>query len=120
MHVALAAYGITKGDEVITTPYTYIATVEAFEYVGARPVLVDVEDDFNISIERIKFALTKKTKVDTWHIRRHAIVKKYNEAFSQIRGLIVPKEFECTQHAWHLYILKINLEYFVINRDEMI
>ena len=251
MHVALAAYGITKGDEVITTPYTYIATVEAIEYVGARPVLVDINDDFNISIDRIKFALTKKTraiipvhiagnpcnmevlrsfadenslfllqdaahgiesywngkhvsefgdvaafsfyatknittageggmlvtnnesiakrsrrlvlhginkdayqrylvggtwkyevvelgfkynmtdvaasmgrvqlkKVDTWHIRRNAIVKKYNEAFSQIRGLIVPKEFECTQHAWHLYILRINLEYFVINRDEMI
>ena len=251
MHVALSAYGITKDDEVITTPYTFIATVEAIEYVGAIPVLVDVDDDFNISIDMIKSALTKKTRaiipvhiagnpcnmevlrsfadenslfllqdaahaiesywngkhvsefgdvaafsfyatknittageggmlvtnnesiakrsrrlvlhginkdayqryivggkwkyevvelgfkynmtdvaasmgrvqlkrVDTWHIQRQTIVAKYNEVFSQLRGLIVPKEYECTQHAWHLYILRINPENFVINRDEMV
>jgi len=62
MHIALAAKGIGAGDEVITTPYTFIATVEAIEYVGATPVLVDVSDDANISVRAIKQAITPKTR----------------------------------------------------------
>ncbi len=63
LHLALLALNIGKGDEVITTPMTFVATVNAILYVGARPVLVDIkEDSLNIDPEKIKKAVSKKTK----------------------------------------------------------
>jgi perosamine synthetase len=63
LHVALLAHGIGAGDEVITTPFTFIASVNAILYVGARPVFVDIEEDtFNINPELIEAAITPKTK----------------------------------------------------------
>ncbi|MBA3582352.1 MAG: DegT/DnrJ/EryC1/StrS family aminotransferase [Gammaproteobacteria bacterium] len=63
LHLALLAAGIGAGDEVITTPFTFIATAEAICYVGATPVFVDIEaDTFNISVNAIAKAITKKTK----------------------------------------------------------
>jgi len=63
LHIALLAAGIGKGDEVITTPFTFIATANAILFVGAKPVFVDVrEDDFNIDVEKVKEAITKRTK----------------------------------------------------------
>ena len=61
--LALKWYGVGKGDEVIIPAYTYAATALAVIHVGATPVMVDVENDFNISIEKIKNAITEKTKV---------------------------------------------------------
>ncbi len=54
--------GIGKGDEVIIPAYTYCATALAVMHVGATPVMVDVEPDFNISPQKIKDAITPKTK----------------------------------------------------------
>lgn len=54
--------GVQPGDEVIIPAYTYSATALAVIHAGATPVLVDVADDFNISIGSIKKAITKKTK----------------------------------------------------------
>ena len=63
LHLALLAAGIKRGDEVITTPFTFIATAEAISYVGALPVFVDIDpDSFNIDITKIGPAVTKKTK----------------------------------------------------------
>ncbi|MDD5369859.1 MAG: DegT/DnrJ/EryC1/StrS family aminotransferase, partial [Anaerolineaceae bacterium] len=63
LHVALLAHGIGVGDEVITTPFTFIASVNAILYVGARPVFVDIEEDtFNLNPELIEAAITPKTK----------------------------------------------------------
>ncbi len=63
LHVALLAHGLEPGDEVITTPFTFMASVNAILYPGARPVFVDIEDDtFNINPRLIEAAITPKTK----------------------------------------------------------
>ena len=62
LHLALLAAGIGAGDEVITTAFTFIATAEAIDYVGAVPVFVDIEpDSFNIDPAKIEAAITDKT-----------------------------------------------------------
>lgn len=63
IHLSINAFGIGEGDEVITTPFTFFATVEAILYTGARPVFVDVErDTFNIDAGQIETKITDKTK----------------------------------------------------------
>lgn len=54
--------GVKKDDEVIVPAYTYCATALAVLHAGAKPVMVDVGDDFNISVEAIREAITSKTK----------------------------------------------------------
>lgn len=63
LHLALLAAGITRGDEVITTPFTFIATAEAASYIGAVPVFVDIDPvTYNIDVTKIEAAITKKTR----------------------------------------------------------
>jgi len=63
LHVALLAHGVGEGDEVITTPFTFIASVNSIIYTGARPVFVDIEQEtFNINPALIEAAITPKTK----------------------------------------------------------
>ena len=63
LHLALLAEGITSGDEVITSAFTFIATAEAIKYVGATPVFVDIDaKTFNITAENIEKAITPQTK----------------------------------------------------------
>ena len=60
--LSLKALGIDKGDEVITTPYTFYATIGAIVTAGATPVFVDVGPDYNIDPEKIEKAITPSTK----------------------------------------------------------
>ncbi len=63
LHLSIEALGIGPGDEVITTPFTFFATVEAILYTGACPVFVDIEPDtFNIDVEQIEENITEKTR----------------------------------------------------------
>lgn len=63
IEIALRACGIGCGDEVITTPYTFMATATSILYVNAIPIFVDIEPDtYNIDPEKIEKAITEKTK----------------------------------------------------------
>jgi len=63
LHLALLAHDIGKGDEVITTPFTFIATSNSILFTGARPVFVDIEEEtFNIDPDRIQERITGKTR----------------------------------------------------------
>ena len=60
--MSLWALGIKKGDEVITTPISFIASAGAIVHVGAKPVFVDIQDDLNINPNLIEKSITNKTK----------------------------------------------------------
>jgi dTDP-4-amino-4,6-dideoxygalactose transaminase len=63
LHLALLAAGIGPGDEVITVPFTFVATVAAIVYTGARPVLVDIDPrSYTIDVTQIERAITRRTK----------------------------------------------------------
>ncbi len=63
LHLSLLALGIGRGDEVIMPSYVCASLLDAVNYVGARPIVVDVDyDTFNISAKEAKRRLTKKTK----------------------------------------------------------
>jgi len=63
LHIALLAHDIGPGDEVITTPFTFISTVNAILFVGAKPVFVDIEEEtFNINPALIEAAVTPRTR----------------------------------------------------------
>ncbi|MEJ2372345.1 MAG: DegT/DnrJ/EryC1/StrS family aminotransferase [Sulfurimonas sp.] len=61
--LALMAIGIKSGDEVITTPFTFIATAETIAILGAKPVFVDIDEQtYNIEPSKIEAKITSKTK----------------------------------------------------------
>lgn len=62
LFLSLKALDVGEGDEVITTPYTFFATIGAIATTGARPVFVDANWDYNIDPTKIEAAITKKTK----------------------------------------------------------
>jgi dTDP-4-amino-4,6-dideoxygalactose transaminase len=63
LHLALLAAGVGPGDEVITVPFTFVATVSAIHYTGARPVFVDIDPrSFNMDPAGLEAAITEKTK----------------------------------------------------------
>ncbi len=63
LHLIIRALGIRKGDEVITTPFSFVASANCILYEGAKPVFVDIKnDDFNINPELIEKYINSKTK----------------------------------------------------------
>jgi UDP-2-acetamido-2-deoxy-ribo-hexuluronate aminotransferase len=97
LHLAVRALGIGAGDEVITTPFTFFATVEAIMYVGARPVFADIEPDtMNIDPESVERLITKKTKaIMPVHIFGHPADMDRIMGLSKAHGLKVIED--CAQ-----------------------
>ena len=60
--MSLSQLKLKKGSEIIISPLTYVATISAILHVGARPVFVDVGEDFNLDVDQIEKKITKKTK----------------------------------------------------------
>ncbi len=63
LHLALLAAGVGRGDEVITVPFTFVATVSAIDYTGATPVFVDIDpSSFTMDATQLEAAITDRTK----------------------------------------------------------
>ena len=66
VHLALEAIGLRRGEEVITTPYTFAATAEVIRYFDARPVFVDIDrETLNIKPDLIEKAVTPRTRASS-------------------------------------------------------
>jgi len=64
LHLALEAVGVGAGDKVITTTYTFTATAEVIRYLGADPILIDIEPDtFNMSPEKLRQAIAENDNI---------------------------------------------------------
>ncbi len=89
LHLALAASGIGEGDEVITTAFTFIATVEAIRYVGAKPVFVDIDPNtFNLCLDGLESALSEKTTaIVPVHLFGQPVDMVFLKNFCQDHGL---------------------------------
>jgi dTDP-4-amino-4,6-dideoxygalactose transaminase len=105
LHLSLRALGIREGDEVITSPFTFIATAEAITYVGARPVFADIDQHtFNIDPARIKEKITERTKaIIPVHLFGASVdmdaimdIAKRHDQRSGIRGNV--RRCSCGQH----------------------
>jgi dTDP-4-amino-4,6-dideoxygalactose transaminase len=63
LHLALLACGIKQGDEVITSPFTFVATTEVIKHCGAKPVFADIDPKtYNIDASQIEAKISRKTK----------------------------------------------------------
>jgi UDP-2-acetamido-2-deoxy-ribo-hexuluronate aminotransferase len=97
LHLALDAIGIGEGDEVITTPFTFFATVEAILYTGATPVFIDIEPDtMNLDPGRIEGSITRRTKaIIPVHIFGHPADMERIQAIAKEHSLSVIED--CAQ-----------------------
>ncbi len=62
LHLSLLAAGVGPGDEVITVAHTFVASVAVIVHCGATPILVDVQEDFNMNIAQVEQAISPRTK----------------------------------------------------------
>ncbi len=91
LFLILAAAGIGKGDEVITTPFTFFATAESIAHVGAKPVFVDIEPGtYNMDVAKVEAAITPNTKaIMPVHIFGQCVDMDALNAIAEKHGLIV-------------------------------
>jgi dTDP-4-amino-4,6-dideoxygalactose transaminase len=97
LYLALRALQIGTGDEVITTPFTFIATAEVITAVGAKPVFVDIDaKTFNLDLTQLPAAITKRTKaIIPVHLFGQPVDMTYLMAIAQERGVAVIED--CAQ-----------------------
>ena len=100
LHLALLAAGVGAGDEVITTPFTFVATAAAILYAGARPVYVDIDPEtYNLDPARIAAAITPRTKaIVPVHLFGHPADMDPILEIARRRGLVVIED-ACQAHA---------------------
>ena len=91
LHLALLAAGVGTGDEVITVPMTFVATVAAIEHAGARPVFVDIESAYKtMDVEKLSNAITSKTKaILPVHLHGQACDMDPIQDLAEKHGLVV-------------------------------
>jgi len=91
LHTGLVALGVRRGDEVITTPMTFAASVNVIEHVGAHPVLVDVEPDtLNLDPREVERACTPRTRaILPVHYSGHPVDLDLLREIARARGLAI-------------------------------
>lgn len=94
LHLALEALGVGPGDEVLVPTWTFTATAEVVRYVGADPVLVDVEPDtLNLDLDQAKATITERTRaVMPVHFAGLPVDRNRLEQFAQAHGLGVVED----------------------------
>ena len=99
LHLALLAAKVGHGDEVITVPFTFVATVAAIEYCGAKPVLVDIDPrTFTMDPTAIEAAITEKTKaIIPVHLYGHPADMDPIRDIAERHGLVVIED-ACQAH----------------------
>ncbi|MEB3359657.1 MAG: DegT/DnrJ/EryC1/StrS family aminotransferase [Synechococcales bacterium] len=97
LYLALRAFGIGPGDEVITTPFTFIATAETITAVGATPVFVDIDPHtLNLDVSQIELAVTDRTRaIVPVHLFGQPVDMTALMAIAQAHGLLVIED--CAQ-----------------------
>lgn len=100
LHVSLLAHGIGAGDEVITSPFTFIASSNSILFCGAKPVFADIEyDTFNIDPEKILEKITSKTKaILPVHLYGHPADMKAISEIANDHNLVIIED-ACQAHA---------------------
>ena len=100
LHLALLAAGVGPGDEVITVPFTFVATVAAIRYTGAKPVFVDIDPvSFTMDPQALQAALTPRTRaVLPVHLYGQPADMDPIVAFARRHGLAVIED-ACQAHA---------------------
>ena len=101
LELMLRWFGVGPGDEVIVPAYTYCATANVVLHCGAKPVMADVNDDFNISVNEIEKAITEKTKVII-PVDIGGLPCDYDEINSLVRNTDVQKKFRPSNNAQKL------------------
>jgi dTDP-4-amino-4,6-dideoxygalactose transaminase len=100
LHLALLAAGVGEGHEVITTPFTFVATAAAILYTGARPVFVDIDPEtYNLDPARIAAAITPRSKaIVPVHLFGHPADMDPIMEIARRQGLAVIED-ACQAHA---------------------
>lgn len=91
LYIALRAAGIQAGDEVITSPFTFIATAEAICYLGATPVFVDIEpESYCLDVKQIEKKITPKTKaILPVHLFGHTVDVEAIQSIAKKHNLVL-------------------------------
>jgi dTDP-4-amino-4,6-dideoxygalactose transaminase len=99
LHLALLAAGIGPGDEVITVPFTFVATVSAIQNAGATPVFVDIDPDtFTMNVSQVEAAITSRTRaIVPVHLYGQPADMDAINAIARASGLVVIED-ACQAH----------------------
>jgi dTDP-4-amino-4,6-dideoxygalactose transaminase len=103
LHIALAALGVGPGDEVLVPAFTWISTANAVEYVGARPVFVDVDlETFNLDVRQLRERVTPRTRaILPVHLFGLCADMAPIMAIAREHGLLVVEDAACAFDSWY-------------------
>jgi perosamine synthetase len=102
LHIALAALGVKRGDEVIVPAFTWVSTANAVEYLGARPVFCDVDlETFNVDSDAVAAAITERTVgIVPVHLFGLSADLEAIMRVAESRGLWVVEDAACSLGGW--------------------